>query len=50
MTPVGDGGDRTDARQLRQPFASIVRPAKAQESLIKLVEPEVESLKLVEQV
>ena len=56
MTSVGDGGDkrrrdyRTDARQLRQPPTSFVRPAEAQESLIQLVEPAVEGLKLVEQV
>ena len=56
MTPVGDRCDerrrdyRTDARQFRQPSAGFVCPAKAQEPLIQLVEPEVESLKLVEQV
>jgi len=49
MTSVGGRGDerrrdyRTDARQLRQAPTSFVRPAKAQESLIQLVEPEVES-------
>jgi len=56
MTSVVDRCDerrrdyRTDARQLRQPPASFVRPANPQELLIQLVEPEVESLELVEQV
>ena len=56
MSSVGDRSNerrrdyRTDARQLRQPPASFVRPAKAQDFLIQLVEPEVDSLKLVEQV
>jgi hypothetical protein len=56
MTSVVDRCDerrrdyRTDARQLRQPPASFVRPANLQELLIQLVEPEVESLELVEQV
>ena len=37
-------------RQFRQPSAGFVCPAKAQEPLIQLVEPEVDSWKLVEQV
>ena len=56
MTSVVDRCDerrrdyRTDARQLRQPPASFVRPANLQELLIQLVEPAVESLELVKQV
>ena len=56
MTSVVDRCDErrrdylTDARQLRQPPASFVRPANLQELLIQLVEPAVESLELVKQV
>jgi hypothetical protein len=41
----GDNGP--DARQLREPLAGFVRPAKAEELPVELVEPEIESAKLV---
>jgi len=56
MTSVVDRCDerrrdyRTDARQLREPPTSFVRPAKPQELLIQLVEAEIESPEFVEQV
>jgi hypothetical protein len=44
----GDHGP--DARQLREPLAGFIRPAKAEELPIELVEPEIESAKLIEQI
>ena len=41
---------RTNARQLREPPTGFVRSAKIQELLIKFVEPEIESAKLIEHV
>ena len=44
----GDHGP--DARQLREPLAGFVRPAKAEELSVELVEPEIESAKFIEQI
>ena len=41
---------RADAWQLREPPTGFVRSAKTQELLIKFVEPEIESAKLIEHV
>ena len=56
MTAVVHRGDErrcdhwADARQLREPPTGFVCPAKLQELLIQLVEPEIESAEFVEQV
>lgn len=56
MATVINRGDQrrcdhgADARQLREPPTSFIRPAKPRELLIQLVEPEIESPEFVEQV